>query len=241
MKKLIAASLTAIFIVSLSLALFAQQTQIDIHKRPRQFERSRDYDAKHYRVELTFDLGEKTFWGTNTITLTPLKNEFYACVLDAEELIVDAVKNPAGAQLQFDQTNRHIIIHFPEAYNFGEEVHFTVEYHAENPKRGLYFDDLTDEHPQMVTTVSWPEYAHHWLPCYDYPNDKVTHEFIITVKDSLNVLGNGRLVRVIEDNDVLRPAASGHFMGNVSTDFFASAGVFHRPPQRCRIVLRAAL
>jgi aminopeptidase N len=37
------------------------------------------------------------------------------------------------------------------------------------------------------------------MPCYDYPNDKVTHEFIITVKDTLKVLGNGRLVRVIED------------------------------------------
>ncbi|UCE39879.1 MAG: M1 family metallopeptidase [Candidatus Aminicenantes bacterium] len=191
--------MATILIVSLSFLLPAQQTQLDIYKRPRQFERSRDYDAKHYRVELTFDLDEKIFWGTNTITLTPLKNEYYTCVLDAEELIVDAVKNPAGAQLEFEQTERHIIVHFPDAYNFGEDVLFTVEYHAKDPQRGLYFDDKTDEHPQMVTTVSWPEYAHHWLPCYDYPHDKVTHEFIITVKDTLKVLGNGRLVRIIED------------------------------------------
>lgn len=199
MKKTITVSLAMLFILPLSFFLQAQQAQLDIYNRPRQFERSRDYDAKHYRVELTFDLDKKIFWGTNTITLTPLKNEFTTCVLDAEELVVDTVKNPAGTQLEFEQTDRQLIVHFPEAYNFGEEVHFTVEYHAENPKRGLYFDDKTDEHPQMVTTVSWPENAHHWLPCYDYPNDKVTHEFIITVKDTFKVLGNGRLVRVLED------------------------------------------
>jgi aminopeptidase N len=199
MKKIITTSLTIILILPLFLTLSAQQTQFDIYERPRQFERSREYDAKHYRLELTFDLDAKTFWGTNTITLTPFKDEFYACVLDAEELIVDSVKNPAGAQLEFEQTDGKLIVHFPEAYNHGEEVLFTVEYHAEDPEHGLYFDDETEEHPQMVTTVSWPEYARYWLPCYDYPNDKVTHEFIITVKDTLKVLGNGRLVRVIEN------------------------------------------
>jgi aminopeptidase N len=150
-------------------------------------------------VELTFDLDDKKFWGSNTITLTPLKNEFTACVLDAAELVVDAVKTPAGTLLEFKQIDNKVHIHLQEAYNFGEEVRFTVEYHAENPKRGLFFDDKTEDHPQMVTTVSWPENARYWLPCYDYPHDKVTHEFIITVEDTLKVLGNGRLVRVIED------------------------------------------
>jgi aminopeptidase N len=199
MKKMIAASSAVVLILFFSFDLFAQQTQTDIYKRPRQFERSRDYDVKHYRVELTFDLDKKTFWGTNTVTLAPLKNEFTKCKLDAEELVVDDVKNPAGVPLEFEQTDRHLIVHFPEGYNYGEEVLFTVEYHAENPKYGLFFDDRTEDHPQMVTTVSWPEYAHHWLPCYDYPNDKATHEFIITVEDTLRVLGNGRLVRVVED------------------------------------------
>jgi len=199
MKKIIIGSLALILVIFFSFVLTAQQT--DIYERPRQFERSRDYDVKHYRLELTFDLDEKIFWGTNTITLTPLKNEFYECMLDAEGLVVDAVKNPTGHQLEFEQTDKRLIVHFPEAYNFGEEVLFTVEYHAEDPKSGLYFDDESEEHPQMVTTVSWPENAHFWLPCYDYPHDKVTHEFIITVKDTLKVLGNGRLVRVIENKE----------------------------------------
>lgn len=197
MKKLISGLLAIMLIASAS--IFLSPGQIDITKRQRQFERSRDYDAKHYRVELTFDLDDKSFWGTNTITMTSLRDEFEKCVLDAEELFVDAVQNPDGTRLEFEQTGRHLIVHFPRAYSYGDKVHFTVGYHAKDPKYGLHFDDEKEDHPQMATTTSWPEYAHHWLPCYDYPNDKVTHEFIVTVKDTLKVLGNGRLVRVIED------------------------------------------
>lgn len=199
MKKITAVLITLFFAVPAASVFAGLQTQTDVYERPRQFERCRDYDVKHYRVELTFDLDKKTFWGTNTITLAPMKNEFTLCKLDAEELVVDEVKNPAGTPLEFEQTDRHLVVRFPEGYNYGEEVRFTVSYHAEDPEYGLFFDDETEEHPQMVTTVSWPEYAHHWLPCYDYPHDKVTHEFIITVADTLKVLGNGRLVRVIED------------------------------------------
>ncbi|MDH4220813.1 MAG: M1 family metallopeptidase, partial [Candidatus Aminicenantes bacterium] len=144
-------------------------------------------------------MDKKAFWGTNTITLTPLKDDFRECVLDAEELTVDSVKAPDGASLEFEQTNRHLIVRLPDAYNYGEEIHFTVIYHATDPKHGLFFDEVRPSNPRMVSTISWPEYAHHWVPCYDYPNDKVTHEFIITVKDMLKVLGNGRLVRVVED------------------------------------------
>ena len=82
MKKIRTTFWAILGLLLLSCVLSSQQTQTDIYKRPRQFERSRDYDAKHYRVELTFDLDEKIFWGTNTVTLTPLKNEFYTCVLD---------------------------------------------------------------------------------------------------------------------------------------------------------------
>jgi aminopeptidase N len=199
MKKIITISLTILGILSLSYILSAQDT--DIYARPRQFERSRDYDAKHYRLELTFDLDAKTFWGTNTITLTPLKNEFYTCVLDAVDLTVDSVQNPDGTELEFEQAEGKLIVRFPEAHDYGEEVLFTVAYHARDPEQGLFFDDKTEDHPQMVTTVSWPENARYWLPCYDYPNDRVTHEFIITVKDPLKVLGNGRLVRVIENEE----------------------------------------
>ena len=46
---------------------------------------------------------------------------------------------------------------------------------------------------------SWPDQVHHWFPCFDYPNDKVTNEILATVSRGLKVAANGRLVSVTED------------------------------------------
>ncbi|UCE40378.1 MAG: HEAT repeat domain-containing protein, partial [Candidatus Aminicenantes bacterium] len=47
---------------------------------------------------------------------------------------------------------------------------------------------------------SWPDGVHHWFPCYDYPNDKVTNEIIATVKKGNKVCANGRLLNITENN-----------------------------------------
>lgn len=195
-KRLIA----ILFIIfSLFCALDAQK--IDVYKRPLKYERSRDYDAKHYRIALTFDLGNKCFWGENRITLTPLKDDFKECVLDAEELVATAVTNSQDQPLEFKQTDKKLIVYFPNPYGYGETVAFTVKYHAKDPKYGLFFDDESPTNPQMASTVSWPDYAHHWFPCYDFPHDKVTHEMIVTVKDINKALSNGKLITVKENKD----------------------------------------
>jgi aminopeptidase N len=199
MKKTSPLSLI-ITIVIASIFIFCSQKD-DIYKRPQQFERSRNYDVQHYCINLTFDLDQKKFWGTNTITLTSLKDGFKECVLDAEELCVISVTNSDETALEFKQTNKHLIIQFSKDFNYGDEIKFCVEYHATDPQHGLFFDDQTAEHPQAVSTVCWPEYAHHWIPCYDYPNDKVTHDTIVKVSDAFKVLSNGRLVSVDEDKE----------------------------------------
>lgn len=199
MKKIVIPSLILTAVVFLLFTSFAQKQ--DIYTRPRQFERSRDYDAQHYRIKLTFDLDKKKFWGSNAITLKPLRDGFEECVLDAEELSVTSVAGQTGTPLQFKQTEKQLIVRLSRSYDYGDEIKFCVEYQSTDPQYGLFFDDATADHPQMVTTVSWPEYAHHWIPCYDYPNDKVTQETIVTVNDGLKVLSNGKLVRVDEDKE----------------------------------------
>ena len=163
----------------------AQQT--DIYLRPVQVERSRDYDALHYRVSLTFDLDEKTLWGENLITLTPLADGFTRCLLDAEELIVDSVTDSEKRELRFEQSAEQLSIFFSRSYSYSDTITFAVKYHASDPQQGLFFDEKTPDHPRMVSTDSWPDEAHHWIPCYDYPNDKVTHELIITVPEGEKV------------------------------------------------------
>ena len=199
MKKHCIPLLSLIAFLAFGLVLSGQNT--DIYQRPRQFERSRDYDAEHYRLVLSVDLDQKTFQGTNTISLTPLRDGFDTCVLDAKELVIDAVTAPNGKPLAFEQTETQVVVHLDRTFRYGQPVIFSVAYHGKDPEHGLLFDDASADHPQMASAISWPFYTHHWMPCFDYPNDKVTHELIVTVKKGLKVLGNGRLESVTEDGD----------------------------------------
>ena len=192
---------TGVISALLFLAVLLLPQKIDVYKRPLQYERSRDYDARHYCIKLTFDLDKKYFWGENRITISPLKDGFRQCVLDAEELVVNSVASDQDLPLKFEQTDKHLIVHLSRAYRYGQIATFTVKYHANDPKRGLFFDEERPTNPIMVSTVSWPEYAHHWFPCYDFPNDKVTADLIVTVKNIYKALSNGKLVSVKEDKE----------------------------------------
>ena len=173
--------------------------EVDVWNRPVQVERSRSLDFIHYRVSLTFDLDGKAFWGENEITLTPLTDGVDHSELDAEEIVVTGVVDGAGQELVYVQGDTSVVITFPEPLSYGDTVVLTVAYRGDDPQQGFFFDDASDDHPQMVSTDSWPDEAHHWIPLYDYPNDKVTHELIVTAPRGNRILSNGRLVEVVED------------------------------------------
>ena len=180
---------------------------VDIYSRPRKAERSRTYDALHYRIQLRFDEQAKSFWGENTITLTPLHDGFTECVLDAETFTVSAVTDEAGRALDFEQSPHQVRVRFPRAYAYGDTLAFTVAYHAENVDvdaeafgmsasydLGLDFKDETPENPRLINTLSFPEAARHWFPGYDHPNDRFVFQAsntIAAIMDSSGLmLGN---------------------------------------------------
>ena len=70
---------------------FATAQKVDVYNRPVQTERSRDFDAIHYKIRLNVDLEKKTLTGENQITLSPLNDNFDKCVLDAAYLVVDSI------------------------------------------------------------------------------------------------------------------------------------------------------
>ncbi len=208
MKRLAAlAILTLLFFPPDALA-----QKLDVYSRPRQVERSRDYDALHYRIALRFDEEQKTFWGENTITLTPLAEGFSTCVLDAELLKVTRVFEAQAQPLQFTQTDSSMIVALGRTYHYGDTLTFTVAYYSVNPQPdskkygmspdydlGLDFKDETPDNPRLINTLSFPEGARHWFPCNDQPNDKATNELIVTVRRDYNAISNGRLLSVQED------------------------------------------
>jgi hypothetical protein len=137
---------------------------VDVWSRPVQAERSRSCDFIHYRVSLTFDLDGKAFWGENRATMTPLFSGVDRCEVDAEDLTVEGAFDLAGEALFLERSDTSIVVVFPEPLSFGDTVEFTLEYRGEGSRDGFFFDDQAADHPQMVSTDSWPDEAHQRTP-----------------------------------------------------------------------------
>ena len=182
-----------------ALFISGQNPAVDIFQRPENFERSRDYDAIHYKLAFRFDVPSKTVWGENTVTLAPLKDGLQKIALDAVDFKVTEVTERAGGPLKFEQTPTQLVVTPSKALPYGEKYSFTVKYVLKEPKAGIKFVPESDDNPAQINTYNWPEDARRWIPCFDAPNDKVTHELFATVPAEDRVLSNGRLVKVTDD------------------------------------------
>ncbi len=179
--------------------------KVDVYQRPVQVERSREYDAIHYKISLNVDLDKKSLTGENEITITPLNDGLKKCVLDAEYLVVGSVVNSDKKALAFEQKDNQVFIDLNKSYSHTDTIRFTVKYKLDKENLGLRFFDETPTNPKMASSDCFPNKAHHWIPCYDYPNDKVTMEMIVTVDDKYKVLSNGKLLEVTRNQ---QPATS---------------------------------
>ena len=106
---------TAALIILMFLPMkLAIAQQVDIYKRPVQAERSRDFDAIHYKITLNVDIDKKMLTGENQITLSPLNDNFEKCVFDAEYLVVENVIDSDGQYLPFEQKDNQCLSQFKE-------------------------------------------------------------------------------------------------------------------------------
>ena len=187
--------------------------RVDIYDRPVHYERSHDYDVLHYRIRLTVDQANRSFWGHTTVSLRPLRDDFSTCVLDAETFTVGKVESESHQPLPFEQTATSLIVHLSHAYAYGQQLSFVVYYREDNPhidpekygmpkgyNLGLTFHAKTLDHPEIASTLSFPAGARHWFPSYDEPDDKATSDIIVTANEKDQVIANGRLVKVATDS-----------------------------------------
>jgi aminopeptidase N len=188
--------LSALLLVPL---LFSRTQPVDVYQRPIQHERSRDFDALHYRITLDVDMENKMLTGENTITLVPLNNGLETIILDAVSLVVTEVVDRNENPLSFRQSEDKLTITLQESYSHRDTVMLSVRYHLKEQVLGLRFIDATDKNPFQVSSDCWPNKARQWIPCYDYPNDKITQELIVTVDAKYKVLSNGSLAGIREN------------------------------------------
>jgi aminopeptidase N len=187
-------------------AMFGYQKNA-IYQRPVQVERSRDFDALHYDISLNVDMDQKRLSGVNKVTLKPLNNGFSSCALDAEFLIVSGVNDQNGKPLTFKQENNQVLINFDRTYSHSDTIVFDVHYSLNQAVLGLRFIDETPTNPKLVSSDCFPNKAHQWIPCSDYPSDKVTTDIRVTTDKKYKVLANGKLIGVSSSN---QPTPNSH-------------------------------
>ena len=188
----------SIILLFISFTLTAQK--IDVYHRPVTHERDRDFNALHYSLKLDVDINEKKLSGQNTITLVPLRNNLKKITLDAVSLLVTNVIDSKDQTLSFEQTEDKLYVDLANACSYPDTVKFSVYYHLSKEVKGLRFIEKTDYSPLQVSSDCWPNKARQWIPCYDYPHDKVTQEMIVTVDNNYKVLSNGALMGITEEN-----------------------------------------
>ena len=180
---------------------------------PKQTERIRLFDVRHIKGELTLDPkaagGAGEIRGTVTHTIAPLYGGLATVTLDcAKELKVARVA--AGPRekprpCKFEARGDTLVVTLDKTYPAGEVFDLAVTY-AGTPKQGLYLvpaDPAEPGRPVCYWTQGEADETHHWLPCYDFPNDRATSEMVVTVPKPLRVLSNGKLVGSTETGETV--------------------------------------
>ncbi len=161
------------------------------------YARSRDYDLQHSKIALRFDLDQKKVLGEVTHSLTILRDGSTKIVFDSVGLTIQRVTlNKAAAK--FETSADKLTIPLPAAAKAGDKFEVAIRYEGK-PAKGMYFilpDKDYPDRPNQIWTQGESEDTRYYLPTYDYPNDRLTTETILTVPASWITISNGKLMSV---------------------------------------------
>jgi aminopeptidase N len=187
------AALLAIFIAALQL------------HADEPYARSRDYDLQHSKIALRFDLDQKKVLGDVTHSLSILRDGATKIAFDSVGLTIQSVTlNKAPAK--FETTADKLIIPLPAAVKAGEKFDVAIRYEGK-PAKGMYFilpDKDYPDRPKQIWTQGEEEDTRYYLPTYDYPNDRLITETILTVPASWITVSNGKLISVTDSGKGLK-------------------------------------
>lgn len=161
------------------------------------YARSRDYDLQHSKIALRFDLEQKKVLGEVTHSLSMLRDGTAKIIFDSAGLTIQSVTlNKAAAK--FETSSDKLSIPLPSAAKAGDRFDVAIRYEG-RPTKGIYFilpDKDYPDRPSQIWTQGESEDTHYYLPTYDYPNDRLTTETILTVPASWITVSNGKLMSV---------------------------------------------
>jgi aminopeptidase N len=169
------------------------------------YARSRDYDLQHSKISLRFDLEQKKVLGDVTHSLTILRDGTMKIVFDSVGLTIRSVTlNKSAAK--FETTADKLIIPLSAPAKAGDKFEIAIQYEGK-PSKGLYFilpDKDYPDRPSQIWSQGESEDTRYYLPTYDYPNDRLTTETILTVPASWMTVANGKLISVTDGGKGLK-------------------------------------
>jgi len=159
------------------------------------YARSRNYDLRHSRIALRFDLEGRKIIGDVTHTVTLLRENLDQVSFDSVGLQIQSVKVNKN-EVKFETTEKDLIVHLPKNAKLGDKYEIEIKYEGK-PTKGLYFilpDKDYPNRPKQIWTQGESEDTRYYLPTYDYPNDRLTTETILTVPSDWLTISNGKLI-----------------------------------------------
>src|SRR5450755_3476156 len=182
------------FALVMALASLGQSTFAD-----EPYARSRDYDLQHSKIVLRFDISQKQVIGDVTHSVAILRDNTARISFDSVGLNIHSVTvNHAPAK--FETTDAKLNVFLPAAAKMGQRFEIEIKYDGK-PSKGAYFilpDAAYPKRPTQIFTQGESEDTRFYLPTYDYPNDRMTTETVLTVPAAWTTVANGKLISVTD-------------------------------------------
>jgi aminopeptidase N len=169
------------------------------------YARNRDYDLQHSKIALRFDVEQKKVIGDVTHSLALLRDGISKIEFDSVGLTIQSI-TVNKAPVKFETTASKLIVALPAEAHSGEKFDVEIRYEGK-PAKGLYFilpDKDYPNRPKQIWTQGESEDTRYYLPTYDYPNDRLTTETILTAPASWITVANGKLVNVTKTGNDLK-------------------------------------
>jgi aminopeptidase N len=175
------------------------------------YTRSHDYDLIHQRIEVSrFDWDSTSFEGKVTTTLVARRARLDSVILDAGAKLVLKRVTGAGGALRTARHGDTLVVFLARPVAFGDTARFTIAYHGvvENGRGLTYINTEGRPHrPRQVWSQGEDDNNHLWFPTYDFPNDKMTWDVVVTVPKGMTAVSNGRLASDVAARDGSRTLA----------------------------------
>jgi len=173
-----------------------------VARADRPYAPSRDYHLQNVHVLLHFDLDQRKVIGDVTHTLSTLRDGVTQLEFDCSELKVSSAR-VNGKDATFDLHDDKLRVQLAHTSKSGEKFEVELKYEGK-PTSGLYFILPDKDDPgraKEIWTQGEAEDTHHYIPIYDYPNDRTTSDMVLTVPGDWLTVSNGKLISVQDAPD----------------------------------------